>query len=444
MNRIARWLAACGPWLLGGACVLGTACQSDAPTVTAEPSASVAASGSAGTAAGPSPSASAKETTEARAQRLAKEFIIIDGHVDLPHRMHSLKETNGTIGVDVAAGTKDGDFDYPRARRGGLDAPFMSIYIPAKHQTEGGAKALADELIDMVEGLVKKSPDKFALVASVDDVRKNFEAGKVSLPMGIENGAALEGNLQNVKHFHARGVRYITLTHSKDNDICDSSYDDRHTHKGLSTFGKQVVPEMNRVGIMVDISHVSDQAFEQAVELSGVPVIASHSSCRHYTPGFERNMSDAMIKKLAAKGGVIMINFGSSFIDDRARKIRSKLWKDLSAFTKKEKVTFLDPKAKKFAKDWAIENNPPFATVEQVADHIDHAVKVGGIDAVGLGSDFDGVGDSLPTGLKDAAELPNLIRVLLARGYSEQDVEKICSGNVLRVWRQVEAYAAKR
>jgi membrane dipeptidase len=425
MTGTARLLAACGAWLLLAAC------KADAPQATAEATASAPA-GAASASALSSAAASATATrsnNETRARQLAKRFIIIDGHVDLPHRLHGAKEADGDRELAVAKGTEDGDFDYPRAKKGGLDAPFMSIYIPAKHQKEGGAKALADELIDMVEAIVSKSPDKFALVRSVDDVQKNFDAGKISLPLGIENGAALEGSLQNVKHFHSRGVRYITLTHSKDNDICDSSYDESRTHKGLSAFGRQVVAEMNRVGIMVDISHVSDQAFEQAVELSQVPVIASHSSCRRYTPDFERNMSDAMIKKLAGKGGVIMINFGSSFIDDRARQVRSKLWKDLSTYTKQEKITFLDPKAKKFAKNWAVEHNPPFATVEQVADHIDHAVKIGGIDHVGLGSDFDGVGDSLPTGLKDASELPNLIRVLLARGYSEPDIEKICSGN---------------
>jgi membrane dipeptidase len=237
-------------------------------------------------------------------------------------------------------------------------------------------------------------------------VRRNFRAGKISLPMGMENGSPIEGDLANVAYFADRGIRYITLAHAKDNHLADSSYDTRGTHGGLSPFGKKVVAEMNRAGIMVDVSHLSDAAAEQAIEISKVPVIASHSSCRRFTPGWQRNMSDDLIRKLAAKGGVIQINFGSLFI--------------------------------------AGKRGPAQTTVEQVADHIDHVVELVGIDHVGLGSDFDGVGESLPTGLEDVSMYPKLLEVLLARGYTEVQLEKITSGNVLRVWQAVHDHAAEQ
>jgi membrane dipeptidase len=345
----------------------------------------------------------ATQSLDARAERLAHQLIILDGHVDVPWRLSRSREANGNLSEDISRRTEAGNFDYVRARSGGLDAPFMSIFVPSDHEGNG-AKKVADELIDMVEAIVAAAPDKFALARTPDDVRDNFRAGRISLPMGMENGAPIEGDLDNVAHFAARGIRYITLTHAKDNHIADSSYDDRETHGGLSAFGKEVVAEMNRVGIMIDVSHLSDAAAEQAIALSKVPVIASHSSCRHFTPGWQRNMSDRLIRALAAKGGVIQINFGSLFVTG--------------------------------------ERGPGKSTVEQVADHIDHVVDLVGIEHVGLGSDFDGVGDSLPVGLEDVSKYPNLIRVLLERGYTEAQLEKITSGNVLRVWQAVLDHAA--
>lgn len=379
-----------------------------------------------------------------KADTLAHQFIILDGHVDVPYRLEGGKK-DGAVTEDVSAATEDGDFDYPRAKKGGLDAPFMSIYIPAHHEEEKTAKKLADSLIDMVEGMIEKHPDKFGSAVTPADVRRNFEAGKISLPMGMENGAPIEGDLANIAHFRERGVRYITLTHSKDNHISDSSFDDRHTHKGLSEFGKKVVPEMNRQGIMVDVSHISDDAFWQVMDLTKVPVIASHSSCRHFIPGFERNMSDDMIKALAKNGGVIQINFGSGFISAEARKARSAMHDELKAFMEKNDIKeYMDPRVQKWRDEHKGDRPPVFATVEQVADHIDHVKKLVGVDHVGFGSDFDGVGDSLPTGLKDVSQYPNLIRVLLERGYTEADIEKVASGNVLRVWQAVDDYANKQ
>ena len=378
---------------------------------------------------------------EAKSKQLARRFIILDGHIDVPYRLWGSRDKAGKITEDVTQRTAKGDFDFPRAKAGGLDAPFMSIYVPAKLE-RGGAKKLADQLIDLVEDIAKNSGDASRVARSPAEVRENFARGKLSLLLGMENGSPIEKKLENLKHFHGRGVRYITLAHSKDNHISDSSYDDRHTHKGLSPFGEKVVAEMNRLGILVDVSHLSDDAFWDVIGASKVPVIASHSSCRHFTPGWARNMSDEMIQSLAKQGGVIQINFGSGFIDPKIQKSESQRWRRRAAFLNKHKLESSDPSAKPLLEQFEKDNPASFATVEQVADHVDHVKKLAGVDHVGLGSDFDGVGDSLPTGLKDVSQYPNLIKVLLERGYSEAEIEKICSGNVLRVWEAAERFAA--
>ncbi|MCR9161019.1 MAG: dipeptidase [Nannocystaceae bacterium] len=389
----------------------------------------------------PPTSAPPSPTVEARAEALAKSIIILDGHIDVPWRLEKSSK-DGVSTEDVGAATDSGDFDLPRARAGGLDAPFMSIYVSPDFEMNG-ADAVAERLIASVEGIVAKHPDDFALAPSVQSVRNNFKAGRISLPMGMENGAPLMGKLENVARFHERGIRYITLAHSKDNHISDSSYDDRHTHGGLSAFGKTVVAEMNRVGIMVDVSHISDEAFWDVIELSKVPVIASHSSCRHFTPGFERNMSDEMIRALAKAGGVIQINFGSGFLDGEVREARKAYDVALDAYLK---VKGLDPdsdEGEAAAKAYAAENPAPRSTVAKVADHVEHVIGLVGVEHVGLGSDFDGVGDSLPEGLRSVADYPNLFAELLRRGRTEAELEKIASGNVLRVWRAAEAFAAE-
>ncbi len=372
---------------------------------------------------------------KARANELAQKFIITDGHIDLPWRLHK----NGY--EDISVRTPGGDFDYVRAKQGGLDAPFMSIYVPATYQVTGGAKEMALELMNSVKRITTDHPDKFEMAYSISDVERIFNEGKIALPMGMENGAPIEGDLDNIQFFFDEGIRYITLTHSEDNDICDSSYNlGERTHKGLSNFGKEVVLEMNRVGIMVDISHVSDDAFYQIMDVTQVPAIASHSSARHFTPGFERNMSDDMIKRLAENGGVIQINFGSSFVTQESQDKRKKNSEDVSAFAKENNLESDDPRVKEFAKKVAIDN-PVFCDVTDVADHFDHVVKLVGIDHVAFGSDYDGVGDTLPYGLKDASTFPNLIYHLLKRGYSEEDIEKICYKNIWRVWKATEEFA---
>ncbi|MDX1629715.1 MAG: dipeptidase [Fulvivirga sp.] len=375
---------------------------------------------------------------KAKADSLAQAFIITDGHVDLPYRLKG-SDFDMETEKEQLLSTENGDFDYQRAKAGGLDAPFMSIYIPARYQETGGAKEVADTLINLVESIASTFPDKFALANSPEEVRANFKAGKISLPMGMENGAPIGRNLENVSYFHGRGIRYVTLTHSKDNQICDSSYDTTRTWNGLSPFGRKVVKEMNKVGIMIDVSHISDSTFYQVMALSEAPAIASHSSCRHFTPGFERNMSDDMIKLLGEKGGVIQINFGSTFLDIKSQEVRN----HIRAYLKENNLNYEDSAAQVYMEEY-YKTNPFFSTVEKVADHIDRVVEIAGIDHVGLGSDFDGVGDSLPEGLKDVSQYPNLIYVLLKRGYTAEEIEKICYKNVFRVWNKVEEVAKNK
>lgn len=378
---------------------------------------------------------------QALAEKLAHRFIITDGHVDLPYRLRvqNFRLTKELIGIPIE--TKDGDFDYVRAKKGGLDAPFMSIYIPSSYQVTGGAKVFADSLIDMVRSIATAHPDKFAIAVSPKEVQRNFKKGIISLPMGMENGAPIEEDLANVAYFHKRGIRYITLTHATDNKICDSSYDTTRTWNGLSAFGREVVREMNNTGIMVDISHVSDSTFYQVMALSKAPCIASHSSCRKFTPGFERNMNDDMIRALGRNNGVIMINFGSSFLDSKIQERDAELRNKLSDILDEKGLKYTDPAAKEVVEAFQKAHPTLYSDVEMVANHIDHVVALAGIDHVGLGSDFDGVGDSLPTGLKDVSQYPNLICELLKRGYSEEDIAKICYKNLFRVWKKVEKVA---
>lgn len=370
-----------------------------------------------------------------RAVALARDLVIVDTHIDVPYR---LKEAP----ADVGLATEDGDFDYPRAVAGGLDAPFMSIYIPADVDAAGGAVALADELIDGVEALVAAHPDKFMRASCPRDVTTAVAAGRIALPLGLENGAPIAGDLARLDHLRTRGVAYVTLTHSKSNHISDSSYEPAGQHGGLSPFGRTLVPAMQDRGMMVDVSHVSDQAFWQVVELARAPIIASHSSLRHFTPGFERNLADDMVRAIGRTGGVVQIAVGSGFLTAEARAWSARQQAAAKDWAAGADLAPDDPKVLAWAAEWRKQNPYPYATVDDVLDHIDRAVMLAGIDHVGIGSDFDGVGDSLPIGMKDVSTFPALVDGLLRRGYDEQAIAKILGGNLLRVWNAVVDYGA--
>ncbi|MDH3197398.1 MAG: dipeptidase [Candidatus Krumholzibacteria bacterium] len=380
--------------------------------------------------------APAPPTAQERATRLARGMIIADGHVDVPYRLREKW-------VDVSVRTESGDFDYERAKAGGLDAPFMSIFVPSEREAEGTAAVLADSLIDEVEAIARAHPNRFAMARSPDEVEAGFRRGVVSLCMGLENGSPIEGDLSKLAHFYGRGIRYITLTHATDNHICDSSYDSTRTWHGLSDFGRELVGAMNRMGVMVDISHVSDDAFWQVMALVRAPVIASHSSCRRFTPGFERNLDDDMIQTVGENGGVVLINFGSTFLTRVANEWYEAYDRERTHYMDEHGAFRGSEEAKAFAERYREANPFPYAKVADVADHIDLVVELAGIDHVGFGSDFEGVGDSLPEGLKDVSMYPNLVAELLARGYTEPDIEKIGWLNLSRVWREVERVAAE-
>ena len=403
----------------------------------------LAASGCAGSHPEAGSPAASGDDLDARAVALTRDALVVDTHIDVPYRLQNRPD-------DVSEATADGDFDYPRAVAGGLDVMFMSIYTPAGLQgTPGASAALADSLIDMVEAIAEADPDKFAVVRSTADVERLRAPGRVLFALGMENGAPIGDDLANLRRYAERGVRYVTLTHGRVNQISDSSYDSTRTWGGLSPFGEEVVREMNRLGVMVDVSHVSDEAFYDVMDVTDVPVIASHSSARRFTPGFERNMDDAMIRRLAENDGVIMINFGSSFLSERYRAdsearndaLNEAIGAEAESRGLERGSPELDAFIETFAPEFFAANPIDMATLSDVADHIDHVVDLVGIDHVGLGSDYDGVGPTLPYGLEDVSTYPALTAELLRRDYSEADVRKILGENLMRVWRAVEAAA---
>jgi membrane dipeptidase len=379
----------------------------------------------------------AQTATEA-ARKLARDAVIVDTHIDAPELLmdHWLDLGNAAKGVE---------FDYPRAHDGGLDIAFMSIYTSAKQDDEGSAWQAANLMIDSVEALVERHPDKFALLRSPKDVERLRQGGHVLLPLGMENGAPLGDDLENLQFFYDRGVRYITLAHSAPNRIADSSYAIERKWHGLSPFGKQVVAEMNRLGIMVDVSHASDESARDAIAASTVPVIASHSAFRHFTPGFERNISDELARAIADKGGVVQVAFGTAFVDPKGAADTQAHFRAINDFNKRNaelKAAGKPPESEDaFDKAWAAAHPAPATKIDAVLDQIDYAVKLIGIDHVGIGSDFDGVDGELPDGLRSVADYPNFVAGLQARGYKDDDIRKILGGNLLRTWAAIEAGA---
>jgi len=386
------------------------------------------------------PAAAAAQATDA-ARALAADALIVDTHIDAPGVLVSKW-------ADLGEAAPDREFDYPRAREGGLDVAFMSIYTSARQDDTGSAWQAANLQIDAIEALVARHPDRFAILTSPGDVERLRAGGRVLLPLGMENGAPLGDDLGQLAFFHARGVRYITLAHSANNRIADSSYTVEKRWNGLSPFGREVVREMNRLGIMVDVSHISDDAVRQAVELSTVPVIASHSALRHFTPGFERNLSDGLARLIASRGGVIQIPFGTAFVNPQAAANTRDWFRESLAFDRRnaERVAAGEPPLDRaaFEAQWERDHPRVEAPISDVLDQIDYAVQLVGIDHVGIGSDFDGVDGELPEGLRTVADFPNLVAGLQARGYSDGDIRKILGGNLMRVWAAVEAGAAAR
>lgn len=377
---------------------------------------------------------SSAPTVSSRARQIHTSAIVIDTHADTPQRMLFEK------GFDMGQRHANGQVDIPRMRAGGLDAEFFSIWVPSTITGPPAIKRALD-LIDAVRQSVQHHPDEMVLATSADDIRRAAAAHKIAALMGMEGGHMIDDDLGVLRMYANLGVRYLTLTHFLDNNWADSSTD-KPKHNGLTPFGKQVVAELNRLGVMVDISHVSDKTFYDAVAVSKAPVIASHSSCRAISKS-PRNMTDDMLRALAKNGGVIQINYEASFLSEPYREASEKQSGDvvaqMDAMTKRcggnEACVTLETDRINHAA--MLSGKLPKVSWTAIVDHIDHAVKVAGIDHVGLGSDFDG--STMPLGMEDASKLPQITGELLKRGYSQQDIEKILGGNLLRVMGQVEA-----
>ena len=364
-----------------------------------------------------------------KAKKLSKENIIVDGHIDLPFRLYKenlLEEENINLNKNTS-----GNFDTYKAKKGGLNCPFMAIYTPSE-KSENESYTFANSLIDLVNNVIKSNKE-FDYAFTPKDVIKNFKKNKISLPMGMENGSPIGEDINRIKYFFDRGIRYMTLTHAADNQICDSSYDSRNTWNGLSNFGRKVVREMNKIGMMIDVSHCTDKTFYDILKITNKPLVATHSSPRKFTPNFERNMSDNMIKDLANNNGLIMLNFGSGFISKQSNKSFGDINNKVEIYKIENNLEDSDKKLLKY-KDDLINTAKPFASINDFIDTIDHVKELVGIDHIGLGSDFEGLGNTLPYDLKDASTYPNILYKLLEREYSEIEIKKICSDNLFRVW----------
>ena len=359
------------------------------------------------------------------------EFLIVDTHIDTPYR-------NWRNELNIFDGTNTGQFDLPRAQQGGVSVAFMSIYTPASAAEEGTSKSIALDQIEWVHETAESS-NEIEIATCVADVRNLHEAGTLAFAFGLENGSPLEGDPANLKAFTDLGIRYITLAHSRSNEFSDSSYDENEPLQGLSDAGRELVREMNRHGIMIDISHLTDKAAWQVLEISENPVLATHSSLRHFIPGFHRNIPDDLVVALRENGGVVHINFGSSFVSNESREWRNRFDTVLAEANETAELTVEQRQA--FYADYVEANPYPFATVATVADHIDRVVELAGVESVGLGSDFDGVGDTLPIGLKDASMFPNLIDELRDRDYDDDSLRMILGENLMRVWEANESIA---
>ncbi|MGE0131005.1 MAG: dipeptidase [Blastocatellales bacterium] len=372
-----------------------------------------------------------------RAMKLHREAIVIDTHNDITSAITDQ-------GFDMGARDTSGrtQTDIPRMKEGGLDADFFAIYVSASYARNGGSARRAMDMIDGVYEQARRHPESLEMAFTADDIRRVHKTGKIAALMGIEGGHAIEDSLSALRQFYRLGVRYMTLTHSNTNNWADSSGDINNPnvkhHNGLTGFGKEVVREMNRLGMMVDISHVADKTFWDAIEASQAPVIASHSSARALTD-VPRNMTDDMLKAVAKKGGVVMVNFGKGFVNTKYVKPSPETQAKMDAIRNQ----YSGDMAAMRAKLRELQGPPPRVTLDMLIDHFIHIARIAGIDHVGIGSDFDGVGGQLPEGMDEISKLPAITYELLKRGYSDADVKKVLGENFLRTMAEVERVAKK-
>jgi len=391
--------------------------------------------------------APAPEDLAARAARVHQGAIVVDTHEDVPE---ALEEKWGAYANwhDLAEAGASKHWDIARARQGGLTAPFFAVYVPASYAEKGGSARYALELSDMVDGIVSRHPAEFMAAASVEEIRRAKREGRMAILKGIEGGHAIEDSMGALRGFYRLGVRYMTLTHTNTNHWADSAgnffapdYDPARfqVHHGLNDFGRAVVREMNRLGMMVDVSHVSAETVDDALEASRAPIFASHSSCRALSD-MPRNLTDDQIKRIAAKGGVVMINVSSTFLDQaNVDAVKSAMDRIRPEYLRLKEVYKDDPKRRQEEQDKLLKTIPERKPTDwtKAVDHIEHVIKIAGVDAVGLGTDFDGIPDP-PAGLEDVSKLPRITEELLRRGHSEEDVRKVLGENFLRFFSKVE------
>ncbi|MGW8704776.1 dipeptidase [Brevundimonas sp. NPDC055814] len=386
------------------------------------------------------PTVAQTQPQEARVMQILKRTPLVDGHNDLPWALRQ-GFGNDPYGVDLNANLSTSTrlhTDIPRLRAGGVGGQFWSVYVPASMAPVDAAKATFEQ-IDTVKRIVAAHPETFELATTADDLVRIHRAGKIASLIGMEGGYSIDDSLGLLREFYDSGARYMTLTHSKSTTWADSGTD-APKWNGLNAFGEEVVKEMNRLGMMVDLSHVSEDTMVDAIRVSEAPVIFSHSSARAVT-AHPRNVPDAVLRQMAANGGIVMVTFVPGFISEPVRA-----WGAARA-AETTRLTALnpgDPTAVKAGVDaWVAANPAPKATIEDVIAHIQHVRDVAGVDHVGLGGDYDGV-DSLPVGLEGVDGYPRLLAELMNRGWSEADIRKISGENLLRVMRAVERVAASK
>jgi len=367
-----------------------------------------------------------------RARKLHANAVVLDTHVDTPQRLLFEK-------FDLGKRDAEGHLDIPRMREGGLNAVFMSIWTPSQVNGPKGVKRALD-LIDAVREQVQRYSQELALATTAEEVRRARAQGKIAVLMGMEGGHMIDDDLGLLRIYAALGVRYLTLTHGSNTNWADSSTDDPK-HNGLTPFGRSVVRELNRLGVLVDISHVSDKTFYDALEASRAPLIASHSSCRALC-NHKRNMTDDMIRALAKKGGVIQINYNTGFLSQEYAEAYRRIADEIKAKDSEADKLYGENMApviranERIRREFTAAGKLPRVSWEKIVAHIDHVVKLVGVNYVGLGSDFDGA--TMPVGMEDCSKLERITEALLRKGYSEADIRKILGENTLRVLEQAE------
>jgi membrane dipeptidase len=366
-------------------------------------------------------------TDEARA--IHREALLVDGHNDLPYQFREKKDLSFRT-LDISRPQKTIHTDIPRLREGGVGAQFWAAFVPASTRRDGSSVKMTLEQIDVIHRFVKAYPDAFEFARTPDDIVRIRKAGKIASLIGIEGGHSIDNSLGVLRTYHDLGVRYMTLTHSETLDWADSATD-KPKSNGLSPFGEEVVAEMNRIGMLVDLSHVSAETMRHAIRVSRSPVIFSHSSA-FALADHPRNVPDDVLKLMPKNGGVVMVNFYSGFVVPEAARMRKKMFETVRELRKKhsEERDFQEALAA-----YRRDNPVPRGSIHDVVDHIEHIIKVAGIDHVGLGSDYDGI-DSTPEQLEDVSKYPLITQELLNRGYKKEQILKVLGGNLMRVFRE--------